>query len=154
VRKLCIAADIYCQMKDPSRLRQRLRLLAREVPDLVEPALGKSPLWRGLVLAARRKCGRENCHCARGTLHVSTVLADRSGVRQRNLALKGPDLRLFRRLTEDYRQVRKIRARLVQIGREMLALLDELEEQRRREGVRRYGGRLPGPRRVAPRKRR
>jgi hypothetical protein len=139
-------------MTAPSRLRQKLRLLALEVHDLLEPAFDPSPLWRGLVLAARRKCGRENCHCATGAPHVSTVLADRSGGRQRNLILEGHTLRLFRRLTEDYRKVRRIRARVVRIGREMLAILDELEEQRRQAGVRLYGNRLPAPRKGRPRK--
>jgi len=133
-------------MESAPRLRQRLHELAEEVRVLLAPAFHTTPLWRGLVLPVRRKCGRDNCRCARGALHVSTVLADRSGARQRNLCLAGPALRQFRRMTEDYRRVRQVRVRLVQIGREMVSLLDELEERRRREGVRRYGGRLPAPR--------
>jgi hypothetical protein len=41
---------------------------------------------------------------------------------------------------------------VVQIGREMLDILDELEEVRRQEGIRRHGDRLPPPRPDRPRK--
>jgi hypothetical protein len=139
-------------MSNPSRQRQKLHLLVEEIADLLEPAFDTSPLWRGLVLSARRKCGRSNCRCTRGELHVSTLLADRSGPRQRNLILRGTTLRTFKRLTEDYRKVRRIRARVVQIGREMLDILDELEEVRRQEGIRRHGDRIPPPRPDRPRK--
>lgn len=133
-------------MPDPSRLRQRLKILAEEIPALAQIALDRSPLWRGLVHDAGRKCGKPNCHCVDGTLHVSTVLADRSGEKQRNFSLAGRDLPLFTRLTEDYRKVRKARARLVKITAEMLRLFDQLEEIRRKEAVRRHGGKLPPPR--------
>lgn len=133
-------------MPDPSRLRQRLKNLAEEIPSLVQIALLRSPLWRGLVHDARRKCGRPNCRCADGALHVSTVLSDRSGEKQRNFTLAGRDLALFTELTEDYRKLRKARARFVKVTGEMLRLFDQIEEIRRNEAVRRHGGKLPPPR--------
>ena len=131
---------------DASKTRQRLRNLAAEIPSLVDIACDRSPLWRGIVHEARRKCGKPNCRCYRGELHVSTVLADRSGEKPRNLPLHGKQLLLFTDLTEDYRKVRRVRTRLVQVTREMLALFDRLEEARRKEAVRRHGGKLPPPR--------
>jgi hypothetical protein len=133
-------------MANPSRLRQRLKNLAQEIPSLVQLVLERTPLWRGLVHDARRKCGKPNCRCADGAPHVSTVLSDRSGDKQRNFTLAGRDLALFTRLTEDYREVRKARARFVRITGEMLDLFDRLEEVRRTEAVRRHGGKLPPPR--------
>ncbi len=130
-------------MPSPSHLRKRLRLLAEEIPDLVQCAVKRPPLWRGLVHDIKRKCGKPNCRCTRGELHVSTVLADRSGNRLRNLTLAGKTLALFTRMTEEYRQVRKARARLVNITREMLSLFDQLEELRREVAVKRHGGKLP-----------
>ena len=84
-----------------------------------------------------------NCRCARGEWHVSPMLSDRSGERQRSLAVKGQDLELFGRLTEAYRKVRASRVRLGKIQREILQVFDALEVARRQEGERRYGGRLP-----------
>jgi len=128
-----------------SPLRQRLRTLADEIPALVRAAQERSPLWRGSVHDARRSCGKPNCRCARGELHVSTQLADRSGEKLRNLALKGKSLRLFAEMTENYRTVRRARARFVRITREILTLMDQLEEIRRQEAVRRHGAKLPSP---------
>ena len=133
-------------MTSPSQLRKRLWKLAEEIPGLVSVAKERSPLWRGLVHDAKRKCGKPNCRCARGELHVSTVLADRSGQRQRSLALAGKQLVLFTNLTEEYRQVRRVRTRLVQVSKEMLKIFDALEEARRQEAVRRHAGKLPPPR--------
>lgn len=133
-------------MTSPSPLRKRLLELAQEIPSFVRIALRRSPLWRGLVHDARRKCGKPNCRCAGGELHVSTVLSDRSGDKQRNFTLAGEDLALFTEMTEGYRLVRRTRVRLVQVTREMLSLLDRLEQVRREEALRRHGGKLPPPR--------
>ena len=133
-------------MTSPGHLRKRLLFLAQEIPALVQCAAKRPPLWRGLVRDLKRKCGKPNCRCARGELHVSTVLADRSGKRLRNLPLAGKTLALFTRMTEEYRQVRKARARFVKITREMLSLFDQLEELRRDVAVKRHGGKLPPPR--------
>jgi len=130
-------------MPSRARLRQRLRRLTEEHDRLLEVAYQLPPLWRGLVLDARRKCGKPNCRCARGELHVSPMLSDRSGERQRSLAVKGKDLLLFRKLTEAYRSVRASRARLVKVQREILEVFDALEAVRRQEGERRYASRLP-----------
>ena len=133
-------------MTSPSHLRKRLRLLAEEIPGLVQCAVRRPPLWRGQVHDVKRKCGKPNCRCTRGELHVSTVFADRSGQRLRNLTLAGKPLALFTRMTEEYRQVRQARARLVCITREMLSLFDRLEQLRREVALKRHGGKLPPPR--------
>jgi len=130
-------------MPSRARLRQRLRRLTKEHDLLLEVAYELTPLWRGLVLDAKRKCGKPTCRCARGELHVSPMLSDRSGERQRSLAVKGKDLQLFGRLTESYRKVRASRVRLVKVQREILEIFDSLEAARRQEGERRYAARLP-----------
>jgi len=130
-------------MPSRARLRQRLRHLTEEHDRLLEVAYELTPLWRGLVLDAKRKCGKPNCRCARGEWHVSPLLSDRSGERQRSLAVKGKDLELFRKLTEAYRRVRASRVRLVKVQREILEIFDALEAARRQEGERRYAARLP-----------
>lgn len=128
-----------------SQARKRLLQIAGEIPSLVDIACGRSPLWPGLVHEARRKCGKQNCRCAKGDLHVSTVLADRSGKRQRNLPLKGNDLQLFTGMTEAYREARRARARLGKTVKEMMELFDRLEELRREKALMLHAGRIPPP---------
>jgi hypothetical protein len=135
---------------DTGKTRQRLRQLADEIPVLLDTACGSSPLWRGIVHDARRKCGKPNCRCQRGELHTSTILADRSGSKLRNLPVRGRQHLLFTEMTEEYRKVRRARARLVKITREMLGIFDRLEEVRRQEAVRRHGAKLPPPRPPKP----
>ena len=53
---------------------------------------------------------------------------------------------LWVEMTEGYRLVRRTRARFVQVTREMLSLMDRLEQMRREEALRRHGGKLPPPR--------
>jgi hypothetical protein len=135
-------AEYYTQMASLASLRKRLYDLQAEHGRLLEVAFDRAPLWRGLVHETRRRCGKPNCRCARGELHVSTVLADRSTGEQRNLALDDETLATFRELTEAYRKVRRHRARIVAVQREILDVFDALETARREEGHRRYASRL------------
>jgi len=130
-------------MASRAELRRRLRKLIEEHDRLLEVAFRRSPLWRGHVHEARRRCGKPTCRCVRGDLHTSTILTDRSGDKQRNLSLKGRVLERFRRMTEAYRQVRRHRARVVAVQREILEIFDALEAARREEAVQRYAGELP-----------
>jgi hypothetical protein len=133
------------QMPDVSEVRQRLHRLLDEHRRLFQVAFETDPLWRGLVYRARRRCGKPTCHCTRGELHATTVLADRSSSRQRNLCLFGVDLKRFRAMTEAYREVRRHRARAVKVQREILALFDLLEATRRQDALERFGPLLGPP---------
>ena len=130
------------QMASRARLRQRLDRLLDEHRRLFEVAFERTPLWRGLVHEARRRCGKPTCRCAGGALHRSTILSDRSGERQRNLSGRGTVLQRFRTMTEAYRRVRRNRARAVALQREILEIFDLLEAARRQEAVERYAGDL------------
>ena len=130
-------------MASPASLRRRLARLLEEQRKLMEVAFEATPLWRGIVHEARRRCGKPTCHCAEGKPHASTILSDRSASRQRNLALPGKTLERFRTMTEAYRRVRKKRARIVVLQREMLEIFDALEAARREGALKRYGRELP-----------
>lgn len=147
VLRFCIPELIYCiQMESLPSLRQRLRRLLEEHPRLLEVIFDRTPLWRGLVHEVRRRCGKSGCRCARGELHVSTVLLDRSGDRRRNRGLPAAEVPRFRRMTEEYRRVRRHRTRAAAIYAEVLAIFDALEAARRDEGVSRHADRLPSSR--------
>lgn len=138
-------SDYTTQMASQAELRRRLRTLLEEHARLLEVAFRRSLLWRGHVHEIRRRCGKPTCRCARGDLHISTVFTDRRGAKQRNLSLKGKVLERFRRMTEAYRRVRRHRARVVAVQREILAIFDVLEAARREEAARRYARELPPP---------
>lgn len=130
-------------MASPASLRRRLTQLLDEHRKLLQVAFEATPLWRGIVHEARRRCGKPTCHCVEGEPHVSTILSDRSAARQRNLALPGKTLERFRTMTDNYRRVRKKRVRIAVLQREILEIFDALEAARRQGALRRYGRELP-----------
>ncbi len=122
---------------DPSRSRQEVVRLRDEFVRLIEVFLERSPLWRGTVYRMGRKCGRAQCRCARGDLHFSLVLTDRTLGPQQTLVPRPHHVAPLRQMTGDYQRVRHARARLTKLLRRMLAVVDHLEEERRRRGQRR-----------------
>ena len=130
-------------MPSRAKLRRRLDRLLEEHQRLLAVAFDRTPLWRGQVHEARRRCGKSTCRCARGELHVSTVFTDRSGAKPRNLSLKGKLLERFRAMTEAYRTLRRHRARAVAVQREILEIFDVLATARRQDAEARYARQLP-----------
>jgi hypothetical protein len=116
-----------------SRLRQVLRCLLQNLEGSLEVAFGRSPLVKGNVYEMARKCGKPNCICTRGELHRSMVLSWSEGGRTRLLSIPPERLREVREKSEEYLRFRRARARVTEIGREILAVLDQIEKFRREE---------------------
>jgi hypothetical protein len=114
-------------------MRQLLAELAEEVPRLVPIFAERTPLMKGTVYVQKRKCGKPNCHCATGELHSSTIVSRSEKGRTRLSAIPSGDLKESQVLTARYQRFRAARARLGQIYKTMLSLIDQLEESRRRE---------------------
>jgi len=87
-----------------SKLRQTLVQFAGEIRPLVRSMISDKPVVRGSVYELKRKCGKPGCKCAKGELHPSMVLSDQ--------------------------QFRRARARLGEIHKKMLSIIDEMEAMR------------------------
>lgn len=116
-----------------SRIRQSLHELAQEIPRLVPVFAERDPLVKGTVYEQRRKCGKPSCRCATGEPHRSMILSRSEAGRTRLVAIASGHLKDVRVLTERYQRFRRARARLGQIYKTMVSLIDELEESRLRE---------------------
>jgi hypothetical protein len=124
------------QTQDPehlSRIRQSLNELAKEVRQLIPIFADRRPFLKGTVYEQKRKCGKPNCHCASGEGHSSMVLSRSEQGRTKLTAIASGDLKDLQVLTERYQRFRRARARLGQIYKTMISLIDQLEESRRRE---------------------
>jgi hypothetical protein len=88
---------------------------------------------KGSVYQMERKCGKPNCRCAEGLAHSSMVLSWSEGGRTRLLSVPEKRLDELRRQTKQYQRFRKARARLVQLHKSMLDVVNRIEEARRRE---------------------
>ena len=116
-----------------SRLRQSLRHLVNEMKQLVEPFFSDRPVIKGTVYELRRKCGKPGCKCAQGELHARMVVsASEKGKTRLRVIPRGFLVEVQERVRR-YQELRRVRARLVVIHRQMLGVLDEMEAMRREE---------------------
>jgi hypothetical protein len=124
------------QKKDfqtPSRLRQALRNLIRELEVSLEVAFHRSPLVKGNVYELARKCGKPNCICTRGQLHRSMVLTWSEGGKSRLFSIPPERVGELKEKSEEYLRVRRARARVTEICKEILVVLDQMEKLRRED---------------------
>lgn len=124
------------QRKEPpnlSRLRQALRRLLQDLEHSLEVAFERSPLVKGNVYQMARKCGKPNCICTRGELHRSMVLSWSEEGKTRLFSIPPERLGELRGKSEEYLRYRRARARVTEICREIVAVLDQMEKLRREE---------------------
>ncbi len=116
-----------------SRIRQSLSQLAEEIQELLPALMDRRPMIKGTVYEQRRKCGKPTCYCASGEPHSSMMLSRSEGGRTKLMKVPSGELKDFQVLTERYQKFRRARARLGQIYKAMIGLIDQLEEARRKE---------------------
>jgi uncharacterized protein DUF6788 len=116
-----------------SRIRQSLTRLAQETVELVPVLMERQPMVKGTVYEQRRKCGKPNCTCATGEPHRTMILSRSQEGRTQLVSIPEGRLVDLQVLTERYQRFRRARARLGQIYKKMLSLIDELEAARRQE---------------------
>ncbi len=113
-----------------SRLRQSLVGLAEEVR---EPFLCDKALIKGSVYELKRKCGKPGCKCAKGQLHRRMVVSASEGGKTRLRVIARGFVVEVQNKVHRYQKLRRARARLVVVHKEMLQLMDEMERMRREQ---------------------
>lgn len=116
-----------------SRLRQSLVGLAEEVRELIEPFLCDKALIKGSVYELKRKCGKPGCKCAKGQLHRRMVVSASEGGKTRLRVIARGFVVEVQNKVHRYQKLRRARARLVVVHKEMLQLMDEMERMRREQ---------------------
>lgn len=120
-------------IKALSRLRQELRRLLDELKRSVEVIFGRGPLIKGNVYEMARKCGKPSCACTQGYLHRSMVLSWSHRGKTRLKSIPPERLAELRRKSEEYLRVRRARARVSVLHKDILAVLDRIEKLRMEE---------------------
>ena len=116
-----------------SRLRQSLREILTELEKSLDVAFGRAPMIKGNVYELARKCGKPTCACTRGELHRSMVLTWSHEGRSKLFSIPPERLAELRAKSEEYLRFRRTRARVTEIGKKMLGVLDRIEKLRREE---------------------
>ena len=127
-----------------SQLRQTLLHLANEISGLVEPFFSDRPVIKGTVYELKRRCGKPGCKCARGELHGRMVVSASQGGKTRLGVIPHGCLVEVQAKVSRYQELRRVRARLGEIYRKMVRVMDQMEAMRREElsssGKRESGG--------------
>ncbi len=124
------------EREELSRLRSTLRGHLTELGQVLEVVFGRCPLVKGNVYELARKCGKPNCSCTRGQLHRSMVLTWSEGGKSRLLSIPSARVDEVKEKSEEYLRFRRARARVTEIGRQILAVMDRIEKLRREEPLR------------------
>ena len=126
---------IYCmQIKEHdqlSRLRGTFREALVELEKTLEVAFERTTLVKGNVYELARKCGKPSCVCARGQWHRSLMLSWSHQGKTRLMTIPPEKLDRVRAHGRRYLRYRRARARVNEIHRHMLKLLDQIERLRR-----------------------
>jgi len=116
--------------ENASRLRQQLWALYHALERTLRALQRDAPMVPGCLYLLRRQCGKPTCRCARGELHSTWVLT-RSEAGQSRLYPVPPEQRgRLRPLAREYRRWQRTRALWVKQSARLLALIDELADQR------------------------
>ena len=119
-----------------SRLRSALRDHLADLRRVLKVVFGRSVLIKGNVYELARKCGKPNCVCTRGELHRSMVLTWSEKGKSRLLSIPTERIIEAKKKSEEYLRFRRARARVTEIHREILAVVDRIEKLRREEPLR------------------
>ena len=118
-------------LQNLSRLRQALRQRLKELESSLEVVFGRAPLVKGNVYEMARKCGKPSCACTRGALHRSMVLSWSERGKTQLFAIPPGRFAEVRQKSQEYLRFRRTRARVSEICKGMVALLDRIEKLRR-----------------------
>jgi len=119
-----------------SRLRSALQGHLRDLRRVLKVVFGRSGLVKGNVYELARKCGKPSCVCTRGQLHRSMVLTWSEKGKSRLLSIPPERLMEVKKRSEEYLRFRRARARVTEICREILAVMDRIEKLRREQPLR------------------
>ena len=121
------------QLDQLSRLRQTLREHLTDLEKSLNVVFGRALMVKGNVYELARKCGKPNCVCTRGELHRSMVLTWSHEGRSKLFSIPPERLAELREKSKEYLRFRRARARVTEICKKILGVLDRIEQLRREE---------------------
>lgn len=119
---------------DISKIRQEMGRLSRERWGLEKELAGvlsRKSLLKGSLVQKYKACNKLGCRCTRGELHGPfCYLSVSQGGKTKMIFIKKQHWSQAKELSTNYRQWRKRRARIAQINKQILALIDQMEKER------------------------
>jgi hypothetical protein len=99
----------------------------------LDVAFGRAPMIKGNVYELARKCGKPTCACVRGELHRSMVLTWSHEGKAKLFSIPPERVSELQEKSGEYLRFRRARARVTEIGKKILGVMDRIEKLRREE---------------------
>ena len=115
---------------DLPNLRQQLWRAYAALATTLRRLQRSEPMIQGSFYLLRRKCGKSNCRCARGEPHPVYVLTRSEAGKDRLYPVPKEQRAEVRKRAAEYRRYQRARAVLVKRHLCLLALVDQIAEQR------------------------
>jgi hypothetical protein len=115
---------------DLASLRQQLWRAYAAVAHTLRRLQRSGPMVPGSFYLLRRKCGKPNCRCANGQFHATYVLTRSEQGRDRLYTVPKEQRAQVRQWAAEYRRYQRARAVLARRQVGLLALVDQMAEQR------------------------
>ena len=111
-------------------LRQQLWRAYTALAPTLRRLQRSAPMVQGSFYLLRRKCGKPNCRCATGELHATYVLTRSEQGKDRLYTVPKEQRAHVRKWAAEYRRYQRARAVLARRPARLLALVDQMAEQR------------------------
>ena len=121
------------QFDQLSRLRQTLREHLADLEESLDVVFGRAPMVKGNVYELARRCGKPYCACTRGELHRSMVLTWSHKGKPKLFSIPSGRLADLQMKSDEYLRFRRARARVTEICKKILGVMDRIEKLRREE---------------------
>jgi hypothetical protein len=115
---------------DLASLRQQLWRAYAALAHTLRRLQRSDPMVQGSFYLLRRKCGKPNCRCATGQLHAAYVLTRSEQGKDRLYMVPKEQRAQVRKWAAEYRRYQRARAVLARRHVGLLALVDQMAEQR------------------------
>ena len=115
---------------DFASLRQQLWRAYAALAHTLRRLQRSDPMVQGSFYLLRRKCGKPNCRCATGQLHATYVLTRSEQGKDRLYTVPKEQRAHLRKWAAEYRRYQRARAVLARRHARLLALVDQMAEQR------------------------
>jgi len=112
-----------------SALRRQLWRQFRASGRLLRLMTAQAELIPGSFYLLRRKCGKASCRCARGQLHAAWVLTRSESGIHKLYPVPAADRARVRKLAAAWKRAQKVRAQLLKLNAQLLALADEIVQK-------------------------
>ena len=113
-----------------SKLRRQLWRTYGAMKQALASLQRSESMVQGSFYLLRRKCGKPNCRCASGQVHASWVLSRSEQGKDHLYSIPKDQRSNLRRWAGEYRRYQRARALLVKRHVRLLALADQIAEQR------------------------